>query len=147
MTELKEGQVYLLDGNILVEASFHDSTAMWQLHEPEKRSSWLVLPNGKLQGLQYDSARNLFLLEPEPDIWSTNDLTEAGEHTPKLPRLLRQAERIAQEKYDGQLVLLRVDAGWKAMYGSLDFESEAGRKTVQKLRTFKTLYEALNSLV
>jgi hypothetical protein len=86
---LKEGQVYLLDGNVLVEATYNDNTAMWHLHEPEDRSSWLVLPNGKLQGLQYDSARNVFLLEPEPDLWNTGNLSEADENTPKLPRLLR----------------------------------------------------------
>ena len=147
MADLKEGQKYLLDGNMLVEATYQDNTAMWQLHEPEDRASWLVLPNGKLQGLQYDSARNVFLLEPEPDIWETSDLNEADENTPKLPKLLRQAERTAEEKYGGQLTLMRVSTGWKAMYGSPDFDSEAGIKMMQKLRTFKTLYEALSSLM
>lgn len=144
---LKEGQIYLLDGNVLVEATFNDSTGMWQLHEPEDRSSWLVLPNGKLQGLQYDSARNVFLLEPEPDIWTTGDLAEADENTPKLPKLLRQAERNADAEHSGQLTLMRVNAGWKVMYGSPDLESGEAHKEVQKLRTFKSLYEALNSLL
>lgn len=147
MADLKEGQIYLLDGNMLVEATYQDNTAMWQLHEPEDRSSWLVLPNGKLQGLKYDGARNVFLLEPEPDIWNTGDLTEADENTPKLPKLLRQAERIAEEQHGGQLTLLRVSTGWKAMYGSPDLDSDAGVKEVQKLRTFKSLYEALSSLM
>ena len=119
---------------------------MWHLHEPEDRSSWLVLPNSKLQGLQYDSARNLFLLDPEPDMWTTEDLAEADENTPKLPKLLRQAEQVASEKYGGQLTLMRVSTGWKAMYGSPDFNSDAGQKEVQKLRTFKTLYEAISAL-
>jgi hypothetical protein len=143
---LKEGQVYLLDGNVLVEATFNDNTGMWQLHEPEDRSSWLVLPNSKLQGLQYDGARNVFLLEPEPDIWNTGDLTEADENTPKLPKLLRQAERSADANHGGQLTIMRVSTGWKVMYGSPDLESGEGHKEVQKLRTFKTLYEALSSL-
>jgi hypothetical protein len=147
MTDLKEGQLYLLGGNALVEATFHDSTAMWQLHEPEDRSSWLVLPNGKLQGLKYDSARNLFLLEPEPDMWDTSDLTTADEKTPKLANVLRAAEQVAQEQHGGQLTLMRVDAGWKAMFGSPDYDSEEGRKVVQKLRTFKTLYDALGALL
>ncbi|GAB4424581.1 MAG: hypothetical protein Kow0031_03650 [Anaerolineae bacterium] len=147
MADLKEGQIYLLDGNMLVEATYHDSTAMWQLHEPEDRSSWLVLPNGKLQGLKYDSARNVFLLEPEPDIWNTGDLAEADENTPKLPKLLRQAERIAEEKHGGQLTLLRVSTGWKAMFGSPDFDSDAGLKAIQKLHTYESLYEALGSLL
>ncbi len=147
MADLKEGQIYLLDGNILVEATYQDNTAMWQLHEPEDRSSWLVLPNGKLQGLKYDGARNVFLLDPEPDIWNTDDLADADENTPKFPKLLRQVERIAEEKHGGQLTLLRVSTGWKAMFGNPDFESDAGLKEVQKLRTFKSLYEALNSLM
>jgi hypothetical protein len=50
--ELKEGQTYLLDGNVLVEASFNDTTGMWQLHESEERANWLVSPNGRLLGMQ-----------------------------------------------------------------------------------------------
>jgi len=144
---LKEGQIYLLDGNVLVEASFNDNTGMWQLHEPEDRSSWLVSPNGKLLGMQFDIARDVWLLEPEPDIWTAEDLQAADENTPKLPKLLRQAERVADEKYGGHLTLLRLSTGWKAMYGSPDYDSEEGRKDIQKLRTFKTLYEAVDSLL
>ena len=69
-TKLKEGQIYLLDGNVLVEATFKDNTGMWQLHEPEERSSWLVSPTGKLLGMQFDVARNVRLLGPEPRIWA-----------------------------------------------------------------------------
>jgi hypothetical protein len=144
---LKEGQVYLLDGNVLVEATYNDNTAMWQLHEPEDRSSWLVLPNGKLQGLQYDSARNVFLLEPEPDLWNTGDLNEADENTPKLPKLLRRVELLADEKHDGHLTLMRLSTGWKATFGAPDYASDEGKQEIQKLRTFKTLYEAVNSLL
>ena len=43
--DLKEGQLYLLDGNVLVEASFNDTTGLWQLHEPEERSNWMVSHN------------------------------------------------------------------------------------------------------
>ncbi len=147
MSELKEGQVYLLDGNVLVEATLNDNTQMWQLHEPEDRLGWLVSPNGKLLSLQYDAAREVFLLAPEPDIWTTNDLAEADETTPRLPKLLKQAERNADQKHGGHLTLMRLNTGWKATYGALDFDSPEGQKEVQKLRTFKTLYEALNSLV
>ena len=42
---------------------------------------------------------------------------------------------------------MRVNTGWKAMYGSPDFETEEGRKRVQALKSFKTLYEALVTLV
>lgn len=143
---LKEGQLYLLDGNVLVEATHNDNTGMWQLHEPEDRSSWLVLPNGKLMGLQYDSARDKFLLDPEPDVWSASDLAEADENTPRLPKLLRQAEQKAAEQFGGQLTLMRVSTGWKAMLGSPEATAE-GQREVQKLRTFKSLYQALASLV
>ena len=85
MSELKEGQIYLLDGNVLVEATLNDSTGMWQLHEPEDRSSWMVLPNSKLLGMQFDVARDVWLVEREPDVWTKNDLAEADENTPKLP--------------------------------------------------------------
>ena len=144
---LKEGQIYLLDGNVLVEASFNDNTGLWQLHEPEDRSSWLVSPNGKLLGMQFDVARDVWLLEREPDVWTANDLSEADANTPKLPRILRQVERIAEEKHGGHLTLLRVSTGWKAMYGSPNLESEEGQREVQRLRTFKTLYEAVHSLL
>jgi hypothetical protein len=147
MAELKEGQIYLLDGNVLVEAAFNDSTGLWQLHEPEDRSSWLVSPNGKLLGMQFDVARDVWLLEREPDVWTTDDLNEAERDTPKLPRLLRQVERIAEEQYGGHLTLLRLNTGWKAMYGSPDLDTEEGQKAIQRLRTFKTLYEAVNSLL
>ncbi len=146
-SNLKEGQAYLLDGNVLVEATYNDNTGMWQLHEPEDRSSWLVLPNGKLQGLKYDSARNVFLLEPEPDLWNTGDLSEAEENTPKLPRLLRRAERAADVDHTGQLTLIRVSTGWKVMFGNPDFESGDAHKEVQILKTYKTLYEALSALL
>ena len=112
---LKEGQIYLLDGNVLVEASFNDNTGLWQLHEPEDRASWLVSPNGKLLGMQFDEARDVWLLEREPDVWTANDLSEADANTPKLPRILRQVERTAEEKHGGHLTLLRVSTGWKAM--------------------------------
>jgi hypothetical protein len=147
MSELKEGQIYLVDGNVLVEATFNDSTGMWQLHEPEDRSSWLVSPTGKLLGMQFDIARDVWLLEREPDIWTTEDLQEADENTPKLSKLLRQTERLAEEKHGGHLTLIRLSTGWKAMYGSPDFDSEAGQKEVQRLKTFKTLYEAVHSLL
>ncbi len=144
---LKEGQIYLLDGNVLVEATFNDSTGLWQLHEPEDRSSWMVSPNGKLLAMQFDIARDVWLLEREPDIWTVGDLQEADEKTPKLPNLLRQAERIAEEKHGGHLTLMRLNTGWKAMFGSPDIASEEGQKEIQKLKTHKTLYEAVHSLL
>lgn len=144
--ELKEGQTYLLDGNTLVEAAFNDTTGLWQLHESEERSSWLVSPNGKLLGMQFDIGRDVWLLDREPDIWTVNDLQPAGEKAPKLARLLRQVETTAQQKHNGHLSLLRVDAGWKAMYGSLNLDTEEGRRELQKLKTFKSLYEALTAL-
>jgi hypothetical protein len=144
---LKEGQIYLLDGNVLVEATFNDSTGLWQLHEPEERSSWMVSPNGKLLGMQFDVARDVWLLEREPDVWTAQDLQAADENTPKLPKLLRLAERIAEEKHGGHLTLLRLNTGWKAAFGSLDLGSEEGQKEIQKLKTYKTLYEAVGSLL
>ncbi len=144
---LKEGQIYLLDGNVLVEASLNDATGMWQLHEPEDPSSWLISPNGKLIGMQFDIARDVWLLEREPDIWSVDDLQPAEVSTPKLSKMLRQTEHIAAQKHDGHLTLMRLNTGWKAMYGSPNYDSEAGRKDVQKLKTYKTLYEAVNSLL
>lgn len=146
-TQLKEGQIYLLDGNVMVEATFNDSTGLWQLHEPEERLSWLVSPNGKLLGIQFDIARDVWLLEREPDVWSVSDLNEADRDAPRLPRLLRQAEQVAEEKHNGHLTLMRVSTGWKATFGSLDFDSAEGQKEVQKLRTYKTLYEAVKSLL
>ena len=145
--ELTEGQIYLMDGNVLVEATFNDSTGLWQLHETEDRSSWLVSPNGKLLGMQFDIARDVWLLDREPDLWTTTDLNEADENTPRLAKLLRQAEEIAQESHGGHLTLLRLSTGWKAMFGSPDYESEEGQREVQKLRTFGSLYEAVQSLV
>jgi hypothetical protein len=145
--DLKEGQIYLLDGNVLVEATFNDNTGMWQLHEPEDPDSWLVSPNGKLLGMQFDEARDVWLLEREPDIWSTDDLQEADENTPKLPKLLHQVEQVAEQKHNGHLTLMHLSTGWKAMYGTPDYDSEKGQKEIQKLKTFKTLYEAVNSLL
>ncbi len=145
--DLKEGQLYLLDGNVLVEASFNDITGLWQLHEPEERSNWMVSPNGKLIGMQFDIARDVWLLDREPDVWAVADLIPASGTTPKLANLLRQAENVAEQEHGGQLTLMRVNTGWKAMYGSPDFETEEGRRKVQALKTFKILYEALVSLV
>jgi hypothetical protein len=145
--DLKEGQLYLLDGNVLVEASFNDITGLWQLHEPEERSNWMVSPNGKLIGMQFDIARDVWLLDREPDVWAVADLIPASDTTPKLANLLRQAENVAEQEYGGQLTLMRVNTGWKAMYGSPDLETEEGRKRVQALKTFKTLYEVLVTLV
>ena len=144
--DLKEGKIYLLDGNVLVEASLNDSTGMWQLHEPEDPSSWLISPNGKLLGMQFDVARDVWLLEREPDVWSVDDLQEASASTPKLSKLLRLAEQVAESKHDGHLTLMRLNTGWKAMYGSPDYDSDEGRKEVQRLKTYKTLYEAVASL-
>lgn len=145
--ELKEGQLYLLDGNVLVEATFNDTTGLWQLHEPEERGTWLVSPNGKLLGMQFDIARDVWLLDREPDVWGVGDLITANEKTPKLAKLLREAENIADQQHNGQLTLMRVNTGWKARYGTPDFDTEEGRKEMQQLRTFKTLYEALSALV
>jgi len=146
LKNLKEGQTYLVDGNTLVEASFIDATGMWQLNETEKQAVWLVSPNGRLLGMQYDEARDVWLLDREPDIWTVNDLQVAGPDAPKLSALLRQAELTAQQKYGGNLTIMRVGAGWKAMYGEFDPSSETGRKQLQALPTYKTLYEALQSL-
>ena len=41
---------------------------------------------------------------------------------------------------------MRVDTGWKAMYGTPNLETEEGRRELQKLKTFKSLYEALRDL-
>jgi hypothetical protein len=144
--ELKEGQLYLLDGNVLVEAAFVDTTGMWQLHEPEARSNWLVSPNGKLIGMQFDIARDVWLLDREPDIWAVNDLVEANENTPKLANLLRHAEQMADQDHAGHLTLLRVNTGWKAMVGTPDFENEQEVKKLQSLKTYGSLYEALAAL-
>jgi hypothetical protein len=140
-TNLKEGQIYLLDGNVLVEATLNDNIGLWQLHEPEERASWLVSPNGKLLGMQFDMARNVWLLEPDPDIWTTSDLAETEKTAPRLTKLLRQAEQAAEEKHNGQLTLLRVSTGWKVMFGMPAAED------VQKARTYKTLYEAVQALL
>ena len=145
--DLKEGQLYLLDGNVLVEASFNDTTGLWQLYEPEERSNWMVSPNGKLLGMQFDIARDVWLLEREPDVWQVSDLIPASGKTPKLANLLRQAENVAMQEHGGHLTLMRVNTGWKAMYGSPDLETDEGRRKVQALKTFKTLYEALATLV
>lgn len=145
--ELKEGQLYLLDGNVLVEATFNDTTGLWQLHEPEERSTWLVSPNGRLIGMQFDIARDVWLLDREPDAWGVGDLITANEKTPKLAHLLRQAETIADQQHGGHLTLMRVNTGWKAMFGPADFDTDEGLKQIQQLRTFKTLYEALSALV
>jgi len=147
MAELKEGQIYLLDGNVLVEATFNDSTGLWQLHEPEERSTWLVSPNGKLLAMRFDIARDVWLLDREPDVWTADDLNEADENTPKLPKMLRQVERVADELHGGQLTLLRLNTGWKAMYGSPDVETEEGRREIQRLKIYRTLYEAIQSLL
>lgn len=144
--ELKEGQTYLLDGNVLVEASFNDTTGLWQLHESEERASWLVSPNGKLLGMQFDIGRDVWLLAREPDIWTTSDLQVAGEKAPRLGQLMRQAETTAAQKHGGHLTLMRVDTGWKAMYGTPNLETEEGRRELQKLKIFKSLYEALRDL-
>jgi hypothetical protein len=144
---LKEGQLYLLDGSVLVEATFNDTTGMWQLHEPEERGSWLVSPNGRLIGMQFDMARDVWLLEREPDVWGVTDLLTANKNTPKLGNLLRQAESIAEQKHGGQLTIMRVNTGWKAMFGAPNPETEAGKQQIEKLRTFKTLYEALSAIV
>jgi hypothetical protein len=144
--DLKEGQLYLLDGNVLVEASFNDTTGLWQLYEPEERSNWMVSPNGKLLGMQFDIARDVWLLDREPDMWEVNDLLPATDKTPKLAQLLRQAENAAVAEHGGHLTLMRVNTGWKAMYGAPDLDSEEGRRKVQALKTFKTLYEALATL-
>jgi hypothetical protein len=144
--DLKEGQLYLLDGNVLVEASFNDTTGLWQLYEPEERSNWMVSPNGKLLGMQFDIARDVWLLEREPDMWEVNDLLPATGKTPKLAHLLRQAENAAVAEHGGHLTLMRVNTGWKAMYGAPDLDSDEGRRKVQALKTFKTLYEALAAL-
>lgn len=147
MAELKEGQIYLLDGNVLVEATFNDSTGLWQLQEPEERSTWLVSPNGKLLGMRFDIARDVWLLDREPDVWTADDLNEADENSPKLPKMLRQVERIADEQHGGQLTLLRLNTGWKAMYGSPDVETEEGLREIQRLKIYRTLYEAIQSLL
>jgi hypothetical protein len=59
---------------------------------------------------------------------------------------MRQAETTAQQKYGGSLTLMRVDTGWKAMYGTPNFETEEGRQEFQRLKTYKSLYEALRDL-
>ncbi len=145
--DLKEGQLYLLDGNVLVEATFNDTTGLWQLHEPEERSNWLVSPTGKLIAMQFDIHRDVWLMDREPDIWAVEDLLTATEQTPKLAHLLRRAENGADQEHGGNLTLMRVSGGWKAMYGALDPESEESQKEVEGLQTFKTLYEALAALV
>ena len=144
---LKEGQLYLLDGSILVEASFNDTTGLWQLHEPEERSNWMVSPTGKLLGMQFDIARDVWLLDREPDVFGVESLIPADEDTPKLANLLRQAETVAELEHDGHLTIMRVNTGWKVMYGAPDYETEEGRRRVEALRTFNSLYEALTTLV
>jgi hypothetical protein len=64
-----------------------------------------------------------------------------------LANLLRQAENVAAQEHGGHLTLMRVNTGWKAMYGSPDLDTDEGRRKVQALKTFKTLYEALATLV
>jgi hypothetical protein len=96
--------------------------------------------------MQFDIARDVWLLAREPDIWTISDLQVAAEKAPKLAQLMRQAETTAEQKYGGNLTLMRVDTGWKAMYGTPNLETEEGRREFQKVKTFKSLYEALRDL-
>jgi len=64
----------------------------------------------------------------------------------RLPDLLRQAERIALERADGHLTIMRFTTGWKVMLGTPDLDSGAGRKEVGQLKSFESLGQALEEL-
>jgi len=72
--------------------------------------------------------------------------------------LIAIAERVAGEKYDGHLTLMRFTSGWKVMFGTPELscgsleEMEAGafgggRGEVQGLPSYQTLREAMHAIL
>jgi hypothetical protein len=61
--------------------------------------------------------------------------------------LLTLAERLAAERHDGHLTLLRFTTGWKACLGTPDLEGGGGGDQVRRLRAFPTIKEALVALI
>ena len=61
--------------------------------------------------------------------------------------LLTLAENLACEKADGHLTILRFTTGWKVAIGTPSLFGTEGRDEVEKLKSHKTLAEALANLI
>ena len=61
--------------------------------------------------------------------------------------LMDVVEERARRQNDGHLTLLRFTTGWKAMFGTPDLDTGAGRTQVNALVMYPTLLEALLALL
>ncbi len=60
--------------------------------------------------------------------------------------LLEKLEGIANEDFDGHLTIMKFTTGWKAMFGTPNLDID-GRAEAAKLKSHKTLKDALDSLL
>ncbi|MGG6262782.1 hypothetical protein ACQ4M3_20430 [Leptolyngbya sp. AN03gr2] len=60
----------------------------------------------------------------------------------KISELLKQAESIANEEFEGKISLLKLQAGWKVVFGSVATEEQ-----VSQVPTFTTFYNGLQWLI
>jgi hypothetical protein len=70
-----------------------------------------------------------------------------GTQDQSIGDLLRRAQELAREQYDGHLTMLRFTGGWKVMLGTPDLRSGDGSGEVSRLRSFGSLEEALSDLL
>jgi hypothetical protein len=65
----------------------------------------------------------------------------------KLGFWIETAEKIAQEKFDGHLTIMRSTTHWKAMFGPLYLDSGDGRGQVRNLPFYPSLEMALKAII
>ena len=65
----------------------------------------------------------------------------------KTATLLKIAQLIAVDSYNGHLTILRFTAHWKVFFGTPDMDSGKGRELVNKIFAFGSLEEALENLI
>ena len=64
-----------------------------------------------------------------------------------LETLIGLSERLAMNKADGHLTVMRFTTGWKVFLGTPNLDNGSGRAEISNIEMFEKLHEALIALL
>jgi len=64
-----------------------------------------------------------------------------------LGQLINEAEKLAKKTSDGHISMLKFTTGWKVFLGTPNLDTGEERESINEMKSFSTLEQALNDFV